>query len=144
MPNDDTIKLLKECDAGTKTAISSIKEVLDNVQSKDLLSLLTESTEKHQQIIKDIKECLEEIDGDGKDPSPMAKMMSWMKINVEMMMHENDKTIASLIIDGCNMGIKQLTGYLNEYTNADNKAKRLAKRLINEEENLSDSLKKYL
>ena len=144
MPNDDTIKLLKECDAGTKTAISSIKEVLDNVQSKDLLSLLTESTEKHQQIIKDIKEYLEEIDGDGKDPSPMAKMMSWMKINVEMMMHENDKTIASLIIDGCNMGIKQLTGYLNEYTNADNKAKRLAKRLINEEENLSDSLKKYL
>lgn len=144
MPNDDTIKLLKECDAGTKTAISSIKEVLDNVQSKDLLSLLTESTEKHQLIIKDIKEYLEEIEGDGKDPSPMAKMMSWMKINVEMMMHENDKTIASLIIDGCNMGIKQLTGYLNEYTNAEDKAKRLAKRLINEEENLSDSLKKYL
>ena len=144
MPNDDTIKLLKECDAGTKTAISSIKEVLDNVQSKDLLSLLTESTEKHQLIIKDIKEYLEEIEGDGKAPSPMAKMMSWMKINVEMMMHENDKTIASLIIDGCNMGIKQLTGYLNEYTNAEDKAKRLAKRLINEEENLSDSLKKYL
>ena len=96
------------------------------------------------QIIKDIKEYLDEIEGDGKDPSPMAKMMSWAKINMKMMMHEDDKTIASLIIDGCNMGIKQLTGYLNEYTEADEKSMRLAKRLINEEENLSDSLKKYL
>ncbi len=74
----------------------------------------------------------------------MAKMMSWAKINMKMMMHEDDKTIASLIIDGCNMGIKQLTGYLNDYTEADEKSIRLAKRLINEEENLSDSLKKYL
>ena len=144
MPNEDTIKLLKECDAGTKTAISSIKEVLDNVKSKDLLLLLTKSTEEHELIIKDIKEYLDEIEGDGKDPSPMAKMMSWAKINMKMMMHEDDKTIASLIIDGCNMGIKQLTGYLNDYTEADEKAKHLAKRLINEEENLSDSLKKYL
>ena len=38
MVNEDTINLLKECDAGTKTAVSSIKEVLDNVKSKDLLS----------------------------------------------------------------------------------------------------------
>ena len=144
MQNDDTVKLLKECDSGTKTAISSIKEVLDNVKSKDLLELLTKSTEEHELIIKDIKEYLDEIEGDGKEPSPMAKMMSWAKINMKMLMDESDKTIASLIIDGCNMGIKQLTGYLNEYTDADEKAKRLAKRLINEEENLSDSLKKYL
>ena len=144
MVNEDTINLIKECDAGTKTAISSIKEVLDNVKSKDLLKLLTESTEKHEQIISDIKEYVKELFVEGKDPSPMAKAMSWMKINMEMLMHESDKTIASLIIDGCNMGIKQLTGYLNQYKNADEKAKRLAKRLINEEENLSDSLKKYL
>ena len=144
MVNEDTINLIKECDAGTKTAISSIKEVLDNVKSKDLLKLLTESTEKHELIISDIKEFVKELSVEGKDPSPMAKAMSWMKINMEMFMHEDDKTIASLIIDGCNMGIKQLTGYLNQYKNADEKAKRLAKRLINEEENLSDSLKKYL
>ena len=67
MPNEDTIKLLKECDAGTKTAVSSIKEVLDNVKSKDLLALLTKSTEEHELIIQDIKEYLDEIEGDGKE-----------------------------------------------------------------------------
>lgn len=144
MPNQDTINLLKECDAGTKTAISSIKEVLDNVKSKDLLALLSDSTREHELIIQDIKEYLSEISDDGKDPGPMAKMMSWAKINMKMAMEESDKTIASLMLDGCNMGIKQLNGYINEYTEADEKAVRLAKRLIKTEENLSDELKKYL
>ena len=144
MPNEDTIKLLKECDAGTKTAVSSIKEVLDNVKSKDLLALLTKSTEEHELIIQDIKEYLDEIEGDGKDPSPMAKMMSWAKINMKMMMHEDDKTIASLIIDGCNMGIKSLNMYLNQYTEADSTAKNICKKLIKIEESLCKELKKYL
>lgn len=144
MLNQDTINLLKECDAGTKTAVSSLKEVLDNVKSKDLLAVLSDSIQEHESIIQDIKEYLSEISSDGKDPNPVAKMMSWMKINMKMTMEESDKTIASLMIDGCNMGIKQLTGYINQYTEADQKAVRLAQRLIKAEEKLSDELKKYL
>lgn len=144
MPNQHTENLLKECDAGAKTAISSLKEVLDNVKSKDLLAVLTDSVQEHETIIQDIKAILDEICGDGKDPNPMAKMMSWMKINMKMMMDESDKTVSSLVIDGCNMGIKQLTGYIHEYTEADEKAVRLAKRLIKAEEDLGNKLKEFL
>ncbi len=144
MSNSHTLNLLKECDAGTKTAISSIKEVLDNVKSEKLLKLLTESTTTHEEIIKDLKSMLEEFDSEGKDPNPMAKAMSWMKINMKMTMNEDDKTIASLILDGCNMGIKQLTGYIHEYNEADEKAVSLAKRLITAEETLSNRLKEFL
>ncbi len=136
--------LLKECDAGAKTAISSLKEVIDNVKSKDLLAVLSDSITEHETIIGDIKERLDEICGDGKDPNPMAKMMSWVKINFKMMVDESDKTIASLVIDGCNMGIKQLTGYIHEYSGADEKNVRLAKRLIKAEEDLSNKLKEFL
>lgn len=40
MPNDDTIKLLKECNAGVKMAVKSLKEVepriIDNNMRKEI------------------------------------------------------------------------------------------------------------
>ena len=61
-----------------------------------------------------------------------------------MMMHEDDKTIASLIIDGCNMGIKSLYKYMNQYPAANEKTKDLCKRLIAIEDQLRKELRAYL
>ncbi len=141
---ENTINLLKECDAGTKTAVNSIKEVLDNVESEQLLTLLTDVLSEHEGIGNEIAETLREMGGHGKDPNPMARVMSWMKINFKMLEKGDDKTIAALMVDGCNMGVKQLSAYLNEYEQADDKSKRLAKRLINCEERLAKELKNYL
>lgn len=141
---EDTEKLLKECDAGTKTAVNSIKEVLDNVSMEELLTLLTDSLSQHEEIGNEISEMLRETGGHGKDPNPMARVMSWMKINFKMLEKGDDKTIAALMLDGCNMGVKQLSTYLNEYKNADEKAKKLTKRLITAEEKLAKELKNYL
>ncbi len=140
----DTESLLKECDAGTKTAVNSIKEVLDNIKSEGLLMLLTNSLSEHEDIGNEIAETLRENGCHGKDPNPMARVMSWMKINFKMLEKGDDKTIAALMLDGCNMGVKQLSTYINEYESADDKSKRLAKRLINCEEKLAEQLKNYL
>ena len=140
----DTEALLKECDAGTKTAVNSIKEVLDNIKSEELLKLLTRSLSEHEDIGNEIAAALRENGSQGKDPNPMARVMSWMKINFKMLEKGDDKTIAALMLDGCNMGVKQLSAYINEYENADDKSKCLAKRLINSEEKLSKELKNYL
>ncbi len=142
--NKDTVELLRECDAGTKTAVNSIKEVLDNVQSQELMQLLQDSLSEHQSIGDELHAILDEAGESGKEPNPMARAMSWMKINFKMMEKPNDKTIANLMFDGCSMGVKQLSEYLNEYSAADEKAGRLAKRLINEEEKLGKNLKIYL
>lgn len=141
---EDTLNLLKECDAGTKTAVNSIKEVLDNVKSQKLLTLLTESLDTHADIGDEISQALREAGGHGKDPNPMARVMSWMKINFKMLEKGDDKTIAALMLDGCNMGVKQLSAYLNEYENADDKSKKLAEKLIESEEKLASELKNYL
>ncbi|MBE6786489.1 MAG: hypothetical protein E7538_09720 [Ruminococcaceae bacterium] len=140
----DTESLLKECDAGTKTAVNSIKEVLDNIESEELLRLLTNSLDEHEDIGNEIAETLRENGCRGKDPNPMARVMSWMKINFKMLEKGDDKTVAALMLDGCNMGVKQLSAYINEYGAADDKSKRLAKRLINCEEKLAKELKNYL
>lgn len=142
--NEDTLHLLKECDAGSKTAVNSIKEVLDNIQSTTLISVLTASLEAHEEIGNEIHEMLSAENKEGKEPNAMARAMSWMKINAKMLKEPSDKTVADLMTDGCNMGIKQLSSYKNQYPAADKKALRLAEKLIKEEEKLLDELKSFL
>lgn len=141
---EDTIKLLKECDAGVKMAIESFDEVLDAVENSELKKMIKESKNMHQKIGTEIDLLLSKIKEDGKEPSPMAKAMSWTKINMKIMADKTDKTIADLMTDGCNMGIKTLTKYKNEYAEANKKAVNITDRLIIIEKELGNHLKKYL
>ncbi len=140
----DTVKLLRECDSGAKTAVNSINEMLDKVKNPDLLALLTKSLLTHQKLQVEIGEYITEIGAETKDPPLMAKAMSWMKTNIKMMENNEDKTIAALVLDGCNMGIKQLCSYINEFKGADEKSQSLAKKIVKEEEHLIEELKNYL
>lgn len=81
---------------------------------------------------------------DGKEPNPIAKGMSWIKTNMKMGMDNSDQTIADLMTDGCNMGVKSLNQYLNQYEAADEVSKDIAKRLIHLEEQLAVDIRKFL
>ena len=144
MGNDDTIKLLKECDAGSKMAVSSIDDVLDNVESKELLELLKETKKHHEKLGNDLHAMLNDHQADEKEPSMIAKGMSKMKTNVKIGMDHSDETIADLIVDGCDMGIKSLQRYLNKYPAADKSAKDIANRFISIEDELRKKLYAYL
>lgn len=144
MESLDTVKLLKECDAGTKMGVSSIDEVLEKVSDEKLKQLLQESKDHHEKIENEICALLEKHSAQEKDPSPIAKGMSWMKTNMKMYMENSDATVADLITDGCNMGVKTLNRYLNQYEAADHEAKDLCNRLISIEEQLCKDLRKYL
>ena len=144
MENKDTIHLLRECDAGTKMGVSTIDEVLDKTQSVTLKSLLTESREHHEKLGNEIHELLNRYQIEEKEPSLMAKGMSWLKTNVKTGMDESDAAIADLITDGCNMGIKSIYKYLNQYPAASETAKAICCRLDSIEEGLRKELRKYL
>lgn len=144
MGNSDTIRLLRECDAGTKMAVSSIDEILEKVKDEKLKSLLKESKEHHKKLELDLHARLEQYDAEEKEPNMMAKGMSWMKTNVKLGMDESDETIADLLTDGCDMGIKSLYKYMNQYKMADKEAKDICEKLISIEEKLEKELRKYL
>jgi len=50
MEYQDTIHLLRECDAGTKMGASAIDEVLEMVKKTPLRDVLTESREHHEKL----------------------------------------------------------------------------------------------
>ena len=144
MENQDTIKLLKECDAGTKMGVTSIDDVLDLVKDDQLRKLLIESKDHHTKLGNDLHSLLIEYGSEEKDPNPIAKGMSWFKTNMKITMNNSDTTVADLITDGCNMGVKSLNKYLNQYANADKSAKDICQRLIDIEEDLCEKLRVYL
>ncbi len=144
MIEQDTIRLLRECDAGVKMGISSIDDVLDDVKSVKLKEYLVNCKNEHIELDREIQQLLNKYQDEGKDPNPIAKGMSWMKTNMKLAMKESDETIADLMTDGCNMGVKSLNKYLNEYCAADEVTKDITKRLINLEEKLAIDIRKYL
>lgn len=112
--------------------------------NEKLKKLLETCKEGHEKLKEEIQNKLEQCHDTGKDPNPMAQGMSWMKTNVKLAMDESDATIADLITDGCNMGVKSLSRYLNQYQAADEETKDIAKKLIKQEEELSIHMRSFL
>ena len=144
MIEQDTVRLLRECDAGVKMGVSSIDDVLEYVRSSKLKGYLQDCKKEHEKLNGEIQQLLDKYNDDGKDPNPMAKGMSWVKTNVKLAFNESDGTIADLMTDGCNMGVKSLNKYLNEYEAADEVSKDIAKRLIKLEEELCSEMHAFL
>jgi len=144
MIEQDTIKLLRECDAGIKMGIASIDDVLEHVKDQTLYDKLAKCKDEHEQLQRKVQQLLGEYKDEGKNPNPIAKGMSWMKTNVKLGMEAQDSTVADLMTDGCNMGVKSLNRYLNQYKAADEQSKDIAKKLIRLEDQLVVDIRQYL
>ncbi len=141
---DDTIKLLRECNAGIKMGVSTLDNVMEHVQSESLRNLLAKSKETHTKLGNMTHTYLKEYHDEGKEPAVMAKVMSKMKTNVMLDDDGPDSTVADLVTDGCNMGVKSLHRYLNQYPAAEEKIKKLARDVADAEETLVKDLRQYL
>ena len=144
MIEQDTVKLLRECDAGVKMGVASIDDVLPHVQSEKLNRYLTKCKDEHVQLGDEIRQKLDDCYDHGKNPNPVVKGMSWMKTNMKLTIDDSDSTVADLMTDGCNMGVKSLNRYLNQYKAADEYSKDITKRLINLEQQLTLDMRQYL
>ena len=144
MIEQDTIKLLRECDAGIKMGVASIDDVLSRVHSDSFVNHLNRCKDEHEALKSEVQALLDRYHDDGKDPNPIAKGMSWMKTNMKLGMDDSDAVIADLMTDGCNMGVKSLSRYLNQYKAADETSKDITKRLIKLEDQLATDIRGFL
>ena len=144
MIESDTIKLLRECDSGIKMGVKSINDVLSHVKSEKLRERLIRCRDEHDKLQDETVELLHRYGAAGRDPSPMVKGMASMKTGMKLAMEESDHTVADLMTDGCNMGVKSLSRYLNQYKAADEVSKDIAKRLISLEAQLAEDIRDYL
>lgn len=142
--NEDTICLLKECNAGCKMATDSMEQVMEYVENDELRKLINQYNEPHIALGEECNRLLKEGNKDEKDPPLMAKAFSWLSTEVKMMMNDDSKKIAKIMIDGCNMGIQSLSEYVNKYVNASKEVKDLANQLIRIEQDFMNDLLVFL
>ena len=117
----DDVELLKECDAGVKMGIEGIGNVMDDATDEKLKS----------------------FNADEKEPNVFASSMSKMSTGMKMMMDNSDEKIADLMIDGCNMGIKSVSRYMNQYSGASRDTMDIANDVIVIEQNFMNDLRQY-
>lgn len=141
---EHSVNLLRECDSGCKMAAESLEQIRDFVSDRDLWNDITESYETHQNLDAKIKKTLASMEEDGKKPGAMASAWSWMSTEMRMMAKGGDKEAASIVTDGCNMGIKTICGYKNQYSGASKAVMEIADELTSMEEKLRDQMKPFL
>ena len=140
----DDIELLKECDSGVKMGIDGIKGVIDNAFDDGLKDILENYEEEHIKILNVIGEKLKKSGMDVKEPHPIAKMNLKFTTDIKMAMNDSDEKIASIMMDGCNMGIKSVSMYMNQYAGASKETKDIANSIVTLEQNFMNDLRKYL
>ncbi len=137
---NDTEELLKECNAGCKTAVNSMEEALSHAQSAELRLTLERYRDRHAALGDDCHRLLSEAGEDGRDPHPIARAMTWFGTEVKLMFNGDDAHVAGLMADGCSMGIKTTGRYKNRYPAASGEARGVADGIIGAEEELLHEL----
>lgn len=141
---DDTIELLKECSSGCKMAIESIRQVREYTMDNDLAEILDSYNDKHTEIQKETGSLLQEYDKSEEEPSGMARVCSWMNIEMKMLMKADSHQIAKLMMDGCNMGIQSVCEYINKYGAASQESVDIAHKLVKTEEDFMGAMQAFV
>lgn len=142
--NKDTVNLLKECNSGCKSATNSMEQVLPFTKDDKLKSIIEKSNAEHVKFGDELHVLLNNCNENEEDPSGVAKIMSWISTEVKLMINDDTKKIAELMTDGCNMGIKSLSQYINKYKDASAESQALAKKLVVIEERFMNELLAFL
>ena len=140
----DDIELLKECDAGVKMGIQGISNIIDDAFGEDFKNMLEKYEGEHVNILNKIHKKLDEYGASTKEPNPMAEVGSKMTTAMKLMMNDSDEKIADLMMDGCNMGIKSVSRYMNEYAGSSKEVMDIANNVITLEQNFMNELRQYL
>lgn len=142
--NEDTINLLKECNAGCKSATNSMEQVQPYIEDDKLKSIIDGYNDKHIKIGDECHQMLNLYHEEEKDPQVSAKAFSWISTEMKLMINNDDHKIADIMTDGCNMGIKSVSGYINKYKTAAKDSVDLAKKLVKTEQEFMNELLGYL
>ena len=142
--NSDTVALLKECTSGCQMAMENVKQMRQYAKNSKLDALLEAYGEKHRKLEGQAASLLKQDGQQESSPKVIAEMMADTQMQFRMLFHHEDKEIAKIMMDGCNMGIQSVSGYLNKYGEASAESQAVARKLIDIEENFMQEMKDFV
>ena len=144
MMNDQTAKLLKECNVGCKMALRSMDQVEDYLEDSELERVVEDYRREHEHVEKETSRLLMQAGASEKEPSPMVAASSWITTEMRLMMKGDCHQVAKLMMNGCNMGIQSIAKCQNECKEASREARQIAEGLIKTEEDFMGRMRAFL
>lgn len=141
---ESTKKLLEECSLGCKMAASSMEQVSKYITGDRLGDVIADYKEKHEQLGKKADHILQHVGEEPKEPGMAVSAYSWLTTEMKMKLNDDDAEISKIMMNGCNMGIQSISGFLNQYEDASQESKELARELVQTEESFMKDLKQFL
>ena len=141
---DHTVCLLKECDSGCKMALDSMAQIKGYVSDQKLKNTIDGYEKKHQAMEEEAYKQLKSLGEGGKEPEMMAAAFSRMSTGMKMLMKDDNRQAAKILMDGCNMGIQTLGERMNTLDQADSHSRGLAEKILKTEQELMKELQAFL
>lgn len=141
---NDTVSLLKETNAGCKSATNAMELVMPHIENPQLRDLVDGYNTRHARIGEECTRRLHALGAQEKDPHPIAATMARISISVQANVNPREPHLADLLADGCAMGIRSLARYRNQYPAASAESLRLTGELISLEQEFMRDLLVYL
>ena len=139
-----TRNLLRECSLGCKMAINSFNQIRDYVEDEKLKELMDTYDKKHKEYEEQAGKMLKEAGIEEKEPGVVTAVFSRISTDIKLLKNADSSQIAKLLMDGCNMGLQSLGGFLHQYKNASGQSISLAENIRKTEEKLMKEVQEFL
>ena len=141
---NETVKLLKECDSGCKTALDGMEQVLSHISSPALRSEIIDCRKRHGDLEVRCRTLLDRAGEKPGDPPVIGSAMMKAGTEIKLAVNDGDRHIAEMMADGASMGMKSIAKVMNACSGASEQSRVLASDLINEERRFHDSMLRFV
>ena len=141
---EQTLKVLEECSSGCKMAIESMHQIREYVKNEKLAGVIEDASQKHCKLEERASRELLRHGQCGKAPGKAAETFSWLTTEIKMMIRDDSRQIAKIMMNGCNMGIQSMMAVINDNPEADRESLDIARDIVKAEEDFMEELKPFL
>lgn len=141
---EGNIELLDYIYQNSQMGIETIKQLLEITTDESFKKYLESEVNEYTEINKSAEELINKRHAEEKGISNVAKIRTYLAINMKTLTDKSTSHIAEMLIQGSTMGIIEAIKNLKKYQNAEKEIIALGKKLLKFEENNMEELKEFL
>lgn len=144
MLNTENRQIIEGIYKSARTGMDATGVMLRKVDNQSLVKTLETQYDEYHSMASETGIRLAKRDILAEENSNIIKIITWGSIQLNTLSDNSATNVANIMIEGCTMGIKEATKLLKHNENAENDAKHLCKRFIDQEQNNIERLKGFL
>lgn len=128
----------------SQMGLDTINQLVEMVTDENFKNHLQSELDEYKTINDAAKEILNAHGSEEKNIGSIAKISTYMSINMKTLTDKTPSHISEMLIQGSTMGIIDATKNIKKYSSADKQILELSEKLLKFEQNNVEQLKKFL